>query len=443
MNSLVKDWGKTKKLVEKLLTTTHAGNSAPLLHIVEEILSKKDQFLSLIKRSPTPFYAFDTPNLERAAARFQSAFERSIPGFKAFYAVKVNHYHPLLHYLFSHGFNADVSSSRELQLAVDAGAAQIVFSGPGKTVTELKAAIQHRDKVTLNIDSFGELRKLTPLLSNLATPLRAGIRVSFQSHGAWGKFGIPLERLQEFTHEANKVKNLSLNCIQFHISWNQDAEPYEVAIRELGTALQKLPRELLSQISYIDIGGGFRPYNSEGYYPEDTPLGGAIQGACDAFEEDPDFAAPYYITEAVPIEEYARGIGHAINQYLKPIGDFEYWIEPGRIICNDSMHVVLTIEDVKSPDCVITDGGTNIVGFERFEFDYFPIINLTHPARAEIPCTVYGSLCMPQDYWGHRLYGEKVAPGDIIVVPYQGALTYANMQGFIKGEVPVYQLGTV
>lgn len=440
MTTIVKSWEEKKRLIQKLIESPFSATHNPLTHIVEEILSKRDRFLSLSKSHHTPYYAFDKENLEHAAQSFMNSMSRNIPGSSFFYAVKVNHYEKLLSYVFANGFGADVSSGRELELALNTGAQQIVFSGPGKTTEEIRGAIEHKDRVILNLDSFGELAKLPKLLKS-SPPLRAGVRVSFAEHGAWEKFGIPLMELNNFFKEAAFIPNLNLCGIQFHISWNKDAQPYVTAIQQLASYLKNsLNPEFLKKISFLDIGGGFRPYNSEGYYPEDTPLGAAIQAACDAFEADTEFTYRYYITEASTIEEYAKGIGDAIKKHLTPIKTFQYYLEPGRIICNNAMHVVLQVEDIKSPSCVITNGGTNIIGFERFEYDYFPIINLTNPSLSEIPCTVYGSLCMPQDYWGHTLYASKVELGDILVVPYQGALTYANMQGFIKGEAPVFEL---
>ena len=96
------------------------------------------------------------------------------------------------------------------------------------------------------------------------------------------------------------------------------------------------------------------------------------------------------------------------------------------------MHLVLKVVDVKSPDLVITDGGTNAVGWERFEHDYFPVINLTQPGLTEHPCLVLGSLCTPHDVWGFSYHGYGIAEGDVLLVPDQGAYTYSLRQEFIK-----------
>jgi hypothetical protein len=47
---------------------------------------------------------------------------------------------------------------------------------------------------------------------------------------------------------------------------------------------------------------------------------------------------------------------------------------------------------------------------------------------------------MPQDYWGLRIFSDKIAEGDLIVIPYQGALTYSTMSDFIKGKATVYEM---
>jgi len=88
--------------------------------------------------------------------------------------------------------------------------------------------------------------------------------------------------------------------------------------------------------------------------------------------------------------------------------------------------------DKKGNDLVITDAGTNAIGWERFESDYAPILNLTRPSLAEKKCRVLGSLCTPHDVWGYNYWGEDILPGDVLMIPCQGAYTYSLRQNFIK-----------
>jgi diaminopimelate decarboxylase len=92
----------------------------------------------------------------------------------------------------------------------------------------------------------------------------------------------------------------------------------------------------------------------------------------------------------------------------------------------------MTVVDQKGEDLVITDAGTNAVGWERFETDYFPVLNLTRPALTEKPCYILGSLCTPHDVWGFSYFGRDIRVGDVLMIPTQGAYTYSLRQNFIK-----------
>ena len=413
-----------------------------LENIVNEIQSKRDKFSILAEKYSTPFYVYDYQNLQVSIKEYLAAFSKYIPNCTHYYAVKLNHYHELLKDIFQAGFSADVSSARELFLAKHAGATKFLFSGPAKTKKELTQALEAGVDLVINVDSFSELKKLKEVCKELSiNECRIGVRVTFDKHGSWTKFGIPLNKLNDFCKELENQSVIKLIGIQFHMSWNKDGKIFYEVIEELGNYLKNhLPAKNLEQIEFIDIGGGFRPYQSEGYYPEDTPIGQIQNNLAEILDIEIKNPHPYYILESVPIDEYAKDIGEAINKYLRPIKDFQYITEPGRIIVNSALHVLLSIVDVKSDNCVITDGGTNIIGFERFEFDYFPLINISSPSMEEKEISVFGSLCMPQDYWGLRIFTDTINEGDLIVVPYQGALTYANMNDFIKGRVEVYKL---
>lgn len=438
---------------EAIINQAKSGFNTPtsktvgeLTHIVEEIIQKKDRIINAFKISKKACYIFDTANLTESIKSFQSAFKKHVPDAVHYYAVKLNHYHDAMKQIFSSGFNADVSSARELFLAKEAGATKFLFSGPGKTKEELSSAICSGLDVTINIDNFSELNRLKLIAHNSNHIIKVGVRITFEEHGSWGKFGIPLTELSNFFTLCKEEKNISLQGIQFHMSWNQDGEPFRIAIKKLAQYLKKSElSELVSDLKYIDIGGGFRPYLSEGYFPEDTSEGRIIESINQNLGEKTEFNYPYILLDSVPIEEYAKAIGESIDTYLRPLKEFEYYTEPGRIIVNSAFHIATKVVDVKSDSCVITDGGTNIVGFERFEFDYFPLVNISNPYQTngelkETECGVYGSLCMPQDYWGLRIYSGKISEDDIIIVPYQGALTYANMNDFIKGRAEVVQI---
>ena len=74
----------------------------------------------------------------------------------------------------------------------------------GKTTAELRLAVEHADRVTLLIDSLGELERVAALAEDTGQCMRAGVRVTPPS-SQWRKFGIPLERLLAFWRRAEQL----------------------------------------------------------------------------------------------------------------------------------------------------------------------------------------------------------------------------------------------
>ena len=315
----------------------------------------------------------------------------------------------------------------ELQIALEAGAADIVFSGPGKTDEELNLAVDNSDRTTVLSDSFGELERLESLAARKRASVRAGVRLATERTGLWRKFGIPLTRLSEFLAAAQQCDYVSLRGLQFHVSWNLEPTNQVEFVRRLGGALGELTRSQREMVEFVDVGGGFWPARGEWLQSADPPA--AAQHGSSA---TPSPGLRHYKRCAVDIEEFARQIAQAVGEHIHPHLSCRICAEPGRWLCNDAMHLLLTVVDRKAPDLVITDGGTNAIGWERFETDYFPVINLSQPDLTERACHILGSLCTPHDVWGYAYWGKDIQPGDVLLIPTQGAYTYSLRQQFIK-----------
>ena len=129
------------------------------------------------------------------------------------------------------------------------------------------------------------------------------------------------------------------------------------------------------------------------------------------------------LVAAEPVDVFSEQLAKCLEEHIFSSVTCDVCLEPGRWICNSAMHLLLTVVDKKENDLVIVDAGTNAVGWERFESDYVPLVNLSRPAMKEIPCQVLGSLCTPHDVWGYACWGEEILPGDVLLVPDQGAYT--------------------
>jgi len=337
--------------------------------------------------------------------------------------VKLNHHPFILKRVVKKGMGLDVASRREFSMAIKSDVKKIVYFSPGKSDDDILYFIKYADLAHLNIDSFSELERIGRITNQVKKNVEASVRIHTKNDELWTKYGIPLERLSEFWNKAKKYPYIKLNGIHFHRSRNKTVEFYTNTISELSKYLKSnfSPAEL-KNVACIDFGGGFEPYRNEGFFTSK--------------KSEPKYA----ILEPPTIEEYAKSIGGAIEKYLAPLIDAKYISEPGRYICNNAMHIVLRIADIKDNKNCILNGGVNMVGWQRFESEYFPLIDLTNPGKMEKLCNMWGNLCTTWDIWGYYCYANRLQEGDIIVVPCQGALTYSLAQSFINEIPPVYIL---
>jgi diaminopimelate decarboxylase len=404
---------------------------------VNSFLAKKDILLRGVSEFNTPQYFFDEPALSSSLASFQGAFSRHLKRFRLFYAVKSNSFPGISKHVVTRGHGLDVSSGHELSLALALGCERIIFSGPGKTDSELRLAVAHRKKVTLLLDSRGELERLSRIVSGTGPshgPVQVGIRVRGQHHGTWEKFGVSLEEMGRLFQEALSSPGIEPRGIQFHTSWNLNPGAQVKMIKAVGAYVKtSLSEGALRLLTFLDIGGGYWPEFGEWLNPQNILWGKLLH----LLDPEHEFKLRHYYRPSRPISQFAREISEAIAGAGSPINDLEIWMEPGRWISTPSMHILLKVMDKKKRDAVITDGGINLLGWERPLEEFIPVINLTRPSLKEMPMRVFGSLCTPLDIWGFSMFGDSASPGDILLIPDQGAYTYSLRQSFIKPIAPV------
>lgn len=169
--------------------------SENLLPVIEKVLLKKDKFLKLAHKYQTPFYVYDQENIDESIKTFITAFQRHIPNFQSYYAVKLNHHPFIVKRAVQNGMGLDVASIRELNMALKAEAEKIVYYSPAKSESNLNTALQYSNKVRIHIDSFNELHILGRLANKLKIKIECGVRIHTPRHGNWTKYGIPLQSL--------------------------------------------------------------------------------------------------------------------------------------------------------------------------------------------------------------------------------------------------------
>lgn len=413
-------------------------SESELCQYVESILSKKESLLESARRFGTPQYFFDEPSLIRQIARFRRTFSKYLDRYRVFYAMKSNSFKGICKRVVAEGIGLDVSSGMELSSALATGCDKIIFSGPGKTDEEISLAIQNSNRVTLLMDSYGEFQRAHAILKKRddigKKSVKAAIRVRGGHHGDWNKFGISLDDLIFVLEKIRSTDCIEAEGIQFHTSWNLNPSRQIGMINEVGGYLRRyITAGCVADLKFIDIGGGFWPEQGEWLNAENTFLGRLIKDIFPSIR----LRRKHFRRAAKGLDYFAGEIFRAISRQGRPLTDLEVWTEPGRWISTPAMHILIQVIDVKGPRTIITDGGTNLLGWERPLSEYIPVVNLSRPSLIETDAAIYGSLCTPYDIWAKAVFGDGVKNGDILIVPDQGAYTYSLRQSFIKPRAKV------
>ena len=235
----------------------------------------------------TPFYCYSTATLVRHYKVFAEAFAdvRAL----ICYAMKANSNQAVIATLAQLGAGADVVSGGELKRALAAGVPpdRIMFSGVGKTVPELAAAID-AGILCVNVESEAELALLSAIASGKGRSVNVSVRVNpdvdpkthakIATGKAENKFGIPISRARDVYAHAAKMPGLRVTGVDMHIgSQITELSPFDDAFALLSDFVRAL-RVDGHHIEHVDLGGGlgipYREDNDPPPLPDDYAAGG-------------------------------------------------------------------------------------------------------------------------------------------------------------------------
>ncbi len=310
----------------------------------------------------TPFYCYSTATLERHYRVFSEAFagEKTL----VCYAMKANSNQSVLRTLAKLGAGADVVSGGELKRALAAGIPpdRILFSGIGKTETELRAALA-ADILCINIESEPELELLSRLATESGKTARISVRINpdvdagthakISTGRSENKFGIPLARARAVYARAATLPGILVTGADMHIgSQITDLSRMEAAFRILAEFVQTL-RADGHAISHIDFGGGLGiPYYMD--------------------REAPPAPAAY----AAMVKRVTHNLGCTLM------------FEPGRMIVGNAGILVARVIYVKHGDAknfVIIDAAMNDLIRPTLYEAHHDILPVRQPARGHPP----------------------------------------------------------
>ena len=267
----------------------------------------------------TPCYIYSRAALEDT----YRAYEQALAGRDHLicYAVKANSNVAVLNLLARLGSGFDIVSGGELARVLAAGGdpGKIVFSGVGKTESEMRSALAARI-LCFNVESSSELARLNRVAGEVGATASISMRVNpdvdAQTHPyiATGlkenKFGIPFDDALQLYRDAARMPNVRVAGIGCHIgSQLTSTAPFITAVQKLLGMVDRLAAEGIG-IEHIDMGGGL----GIRYRDESPP----------------------------PVAEYLRAL-------TRPLGDrrLKIMFEPGRSLVGNTGILLSRVEYLK------------------------------------------------------------------------------------------------
>lgn len=219
----------------------------------------------LTERFGTPLFAYSRSSMLAALAAYQRAFK----GRNALicYAMKANSSLAILQTFVEAGCGLDIVSGGELERALRVGVdpSRIIFSGVGKTRSEMRLALK-AGIGCFNVESIPELDALDSVAKELGRVAPVSLRVNpdvdakthpYISTGLKGnKFGIAHTEALEVYRHASQLSGLKIHGIDCHIgSQITSIPPFLNAMDRILDLVDLLKADGID-LQHIDFGGG-------------------------------------------------------------------------------------------------------------------------------------------------------------------------------------------
>lgn len=371
-----------------------------------ELCCERLPLSKLARKYGTPLYVYSAGAIRERYTILDRAF-RGVPH-TICYSVKANSNLSILRIFAKMGAGFDIVSGGELErvrAAAKRAVKKVVFSGVGKTMDELRAALRN-GILLFNVESEGELEALAACASELRKTANVALRVNpdvpaethpYISTGLREhKFGVPIAAARQLYHRVASCKYLRAAGVSLHIgSQITDVAPFRLAVERAVELVGELTAEG-HRISFLDAGGG---------------LGISYQSvnATDFYEQ----ALRYAEAITVPMKKLKRGRVHLL-------------LEPGRSIVAPAGALVTRILYQKqngSKRFTIVDAAMNDLirpSLYQARHEIVPV-----EAEAESAATsatdVCGPICETGDFLARDAALPALGPGSLLCVYDTGA----------------------
>jgi diaminopimelate decarboxylase len=345
---------------------------------------------------------FGTPCYVYSRAALTEAFRQFDEGFAArdhliCYAVKANSNLAVLNTFARLGAGFDIVSGGELARVLAAGGdpGKVVFSGIGKTVEEMRAALE-AGIFCFNVESASELERLNQVAGEMARVAPVSLRVNpdvdakthpYISTGLKNnKFGVAHDEAFELYRRAAALPHLAVHGVDCHIgSQLTEIEPFLAALERVLALVDRLEAAGI-HIAHLDLGGGV--------------------GICYRDETPPEISV-----YAAALLKRLRG------------REFKLLLEPGRALVGNAGLLLTRVEYLKRGEAknfAIVDAAMNDLMRPALYDAWHDILPVEPRIGASEIFEIVGPVCESGDFLGHdrRLCLEQ---GDLLAVMSAGA----------------------
>ncbi len=355
----------------------------------------------LAQRHATPLFVYSKAAMLAALAAYQRGFAGRHA--QICYAMKANSSLGVLQVFAEAGCGFDIVSGGELDRVLAAGgkAAQVIFSGVGKTRAEMRQALK-AGIGCFNVESEAELDVLSEVATSMGLRAPVSIRVNpnvdpkthpYISTGLKdNKFGVAHEDTLRIYRHAASLAGLRVVGIDCHIgSQITDATPYLDAMDRVLDLVAAIEAAGI-MLEHIDFGGGLGINYNDDTPPEADALWSQLLARIDA-----------------------RGYGQK-----------KLMIEPGRSLVGNAgvcLTEVLYVKPGEHKNFCIIDAAMNDLPRPAMYQAYHAIVPLQRSqggVAAEVHYDVVGPVCESGDWIG-KDRALEVTAGDQLAVMSAGA----------------------
>ncbi len=362
---------------------------------------------AIAEEAGTPCYVYSAQSMVDAYRAYDAAFG-DMPHMVC-YAVKANSTLAVLGLLAREGAGFDIVSGGELYRVLRAGGnpARVVFSGVGKSATEIETALSHGIS-NFNCESEAELAELDAIAGRMGMVARFALRVNPDVDAATHpyistglrdhKFGIDIAEAAAVYHRSKAFRNICATGVDCHIG--SQIVDYSSILEATGKVL-KLVETLRAEghgIDHVDLGGGL----GIRYQPQEN---------------------------APNIYDFVSAVRARIgNAGLKVM------IEPGRSIVGPAgvlLTRVLYRKRTVSKEFVVVDAAMNDLirpALYKAHHDILPLRKM--PGQGVITADVVGPVCETGDFLARDREMPDVRPGDWLAVAAAGAYGFVQASNY-------------